>query len=483
MSWRAFSLSALLLGLAILTSAVSADVSGEVRGHAFTVEASVAGLPALSVNRVDLPPGGTSGLSVNAGLLGVVDITSGTAATRCDGVTSGPEVVASCSSVVEDLSIGVSGVLLLPDIVLLQATELRAVSRSSDDGSGGVSIDSDPGIPETTTFSGVCVILDAGDISGGCTNISAPGTYPINITTLLGIPLVTGTLVLEEQTPRSTDSVLTGSGLTVTMLRLSLQISALSALEITVAEADSFVGDVEELPTATPTATPTDTPEPTATPTDTPQPTATPTDTPVPTATPTDTPVPTATPTDTPVLTATPTDTPVPTATPTDTPVPTATPTDTPEPTATPTGTPVPTATPTDTQVPTATPTDTPVPTATPTATPVPTGTPTDTLEPTATPTSSPASTDAADPEETPPSAAIAPPVATLGSPGVVAPASPPQGPLDDDASSLPNRLPHAGSWAPGHVTRSTTSMAFLLLSMLSAFAGLAGITRRTQCD
>ena len=76
--------------------------------------------------------------------------------------------------------------------------------------------------------------------------------YPINITTILGVPLVTGTLVLEEQTPRSTDSVLTGSGLTVTMLRLSLPISALSALEITVAEADSFVGDVEELPTAAP---------------------------------------------------------------------------------------------------------------------------------------------------------------------------------------------------------------------------------------
>jgi outer membrane biosynthesis protein TonB len=452
-----------MLGLALLTSAVSADVSGEVRGHAFTVEASVAGLPALSVNRIDLPPGGTSGLSVNAGLLGVVDITSGTAATRCDGVTSGAEVVASCSSVVEDLSIGVSGVLLLPDIVLLQATELRAVSRSSDDGSGGVSIDSDPGIPEATTFSGVCVILDAGDISGGCTNISAPGTYPINITTILGVPLVTGTLVLEGQTPRSTDGALTGSGLTVTMLRLSLQISVLSALEITVAEADSFVGDVEELPTATPTATPTNTPEPTATPTDTPVPTATPTDTPVPTATPTDTPVPTATPTDTPVPTATPTDTPVPTATPTDTPVPTATPTDTPVPTATPTSTPVPTATPTDTPVPTATPTDTP--------------------EPTATPTSTPASSDAAGPEETPPSAAIAPPVATLGSPGVVAPAPPPQGPLDDDTSSLPNRLPNAGSWAPGHVTHSTTSMAFLLLSILSAFAGLAGITRRTQRD
>jgi hypothetical protein len=65
----------------------------------------------------------------------------------------------------------------------------------------------------------------------------------------------------------------------------------------------------------------------------------------------------------------------------------------------------------------------------------------------------------------------------------VVAPAPPPQGPLDDDTSSLPNRLPNAGSWAPGHVTHSTTSMAFLLLSILSAFAGLAGITRRTQRD
>jgi hypothetical protein len=447
----AFSLALLAFCLAVLTSAVSADVTGETIGHAYTVEASVAGVATISVNRVDLPPGGTSGLGLNESLLGVVGLTSGTADTRCDGTASGPEVIASCSSIIEDLSMDIAdlGVIGLPAFTLLEATELSAVSRSSDDGTGGVSINNDPDFSETTTFSGVCLMQDLGDVLGGCTAINLPGTYPIDIS-VLGVPIVTGSLTLHAETPRSTDGSFTGSGLTVTMLQLDLQILALDALEISIAEADSFVGDVEEIPT--PTATPTETPTATATPTETP--------------TPTETAEPTATPTGTLEPTATPTETPTPTATATETPTATATATETP--TATSTNTPTETASPADTPAPTATPTETP----TATATLANTATATSTSTPTATATTAPAAAAAL-----PSSTATATPTPTADPPLAL----PPRAPLDSQGSSLPQALPSAGSWGPQQMTRSATSMAFLLLCVLFTFAGFISLTRRTE--
>lgn len=85
---------------------------------------------------------------------------------------------------------------------------------------------------------------------------------------------------------------------------------------------------VEELPTATPTATATSTPSatPTATETGTSTPTATPTDSTMTRPTPTATPTITPTPTNTPTATATPSNTPTPTATRRPTNTPTATP-------------------------------------------------------------------------------------------------------------------------------------------------------------
>jgi hypothetical protein len=447
------------------------------------VEGTLVGLPLTPINRIDMPPDGSDSLPAIDQNGGTASVSATNASVVCSSVTSGVQVTAKCVSQLEDLNIGVGGIPLLSGVAIVSADYIRAVSLSSDDGSGAVSQDFDGA--EVSQIDNLCVVETVLDIGSPNCYAFVPGTViPINIVVPL-VGSVTGSVSIPSEVTRTTDpgSAGSGSGLTVTMLVISLNVLGVDALSIDIVEADSFVGNVAELPTPTPTAT--DTPLPTATPTDTPLPTATPTDTPQPTATPTDTPLPTATPTDTPLPTATPTDTPLPTATPTDTPVPTATPTDTPLPTATPTDTPLPTATPTDTPLPTATPTPDPGSTPAPAATPTPD--PTNTPDPTspastATQTSTPTLT----PTPTLPAVAIVSPPPD-DPPAIVAedPLLPPGAPVEDDPPPLiPLRLPNTGQgWRLGDPTASETSLAFLLAAIVSALAGLLGLARARRRD
>jgi hypothetical protein len=340
LSRLAFLAAGVSLILSLLSSGASADVEGEIVGHAHTVEALLLGSPVLGVNSIDLPPDSSLGVNLSADAVGVLVLNSSTAATDCSGIDAGPEVVAKCVSTVEDLEVGVTGLGALADFVLIEATTLRAVSKSSDDGTTAQSLNNDPDTGEVTEIVGLCIATDLAQVLGGtCTAINAAGTVNISID-VLGVPLLAGTVTVWDEDTRTTDGALTGTGLTVTMLLVQLTVLGTDTVELSLVQADSFVGNVVQVPpTETPTTAPTDTPVP---PTDTPAPTNTPdpaaTNTPVPTAT--DTPVPTNT-----AAPAAPTNTPVPTNTPdpaaTNTPVPTATSTATPTGTAAPTSTPV----------------------------------------------------------------------------------------------------------------------------------------------
>jgi hypothetical protein len=289
-STLSLGLTLITLGLAILTSVVSADVTGDAIGHAFSMEGSLGGIAITPVGRIDMPPDGSDSLPTIDQSGASASANANNASVTCTSITSGSEVVAKCASEMEDLSIGVSGILTLNGVALVSADYVRAVSLSTDDGSGATSQDFDG--MEDSRIDNLCVVQDFSQLlSPTCQDVTTPETIPINI----AVPLVgnvTGSVQVLQETTRTTDpgSGGSGSGLTVTAITVSLTVLGANAMAMDIVEADSFVGDVQALPTATPT--------------DTPIPTATPTDTPVPTATPTDTPVPTATPTDTPVLTA-----------------------------------------------------------------------------------------------------------------------------------------------------------------------------------
>lgn len=357
---------------------------GQIAGHGFTLDGSVLGI-STTVNRIDLPAGGTAGvaLSVNGGA-GAVLIASDTASVTCSGQTNGPQVDASCSSSVTNLNLNVGAT------TIVHADALTAQANSADSGSGATSNDTG------TSIVGLCVKSTA---LGSCAPVLGPATISISIA-----GVATGTVQVQQETARSTDGALSGNGLTVTMLIVSLTVVGQpSALSINLVEADSFVENAAtETPTSTdsPTSTPTDTPTTTSTPTETPTdtptdtPTSSPTSTDTPTSTATDTPTTTstATPTQTPADTSTSTPTATPSNTPTQTPVATAAPPDTSTPTKTPTSTPASTSTTIPSNTPTETPTHTPTPTDTSTSTPTetPTSTPTQTDTPTYTPTSTP---------------------------------------------------------------------------------------------
>ena len=318
---------------ALLSSGASADVEGDVVGHAHTVHASLLGSPMLDVNSIDMPPDSSLGLNLSADAVGVLVLDSSTASTECSGIESGPEVVAKCVSTIEDLEVSVTGLGALADFVLIEATTLRAVSKSSDDGTTAQSLNNDPDTGEVTEIVGLCIATDLAQVlAGTCTPINAAGTVNISID-VLGVPLLAGTVTVWDEGTRTSDGALTGTGLTVTILEINLTALGTDTLELSLVQADSFVGNVVQIPpTETPTAVPTDTPVP---PTETP---VAPTETPVPGA-PTNTP--TATATEAATSTPVPGTTSAPTAVPTNTQGPAATSTPTSQPTNTATATPV----------------------------------------------------------------------------------------------------------------------------------------------
>ncbi len=309
--------------------------TGEIKGRAATAQGSVLGINA-NVNRVTLPANGSAvgqslplsvGANADLGLVGnlTVGVSADSVATHCEGVPFGATVRAECYSRIEGLTVGLTLDTLLTSTTAPIVTAGVLEGHSTSTSTGGAATSSNAG----TTIANLCVFTN------GATCASVNGTATLNVSAL---GVVTGTVAVRAEQTRTSDSGVSGSGLTVTMLAISLQTVLGPLVQIDIAVADSFVGgvvaDVTPPPsTATPTppaatATPTGTPPaPTATPSSTPGgPAATATPTPpfepvgpgeVPLQPPT-TPTPTASPPPAPGATKTPTPPPAPgkTATP-----------------------------------------------------------------------------------------------------------------------------------------------------------------------
>ena len=248
-----------IVALALVVSAVvisnsqsaSAQLTGTIDGHASTLEGTALGNTLASQNRVDLPPGGTEEIGpFNHTVPAVFSVTADEVRSTCSGEATGATVEASCESTAVNLSVVVAG----QEIV--QADEIRVQSNSADDGDGAESN------ADGTEYTNVCV---KSSLLGQCQPVDEDSDVPINL------GLISGGVEIDTHVNHSTGG--NSSGLTVTAIKVSVNVVGVGAVSLDIIQADSFVGDVTVVETPSPTAEPTD--EPTDAPTATPGPTAT----------------------------------------------------------------------------------------------------------------------------------------------------------------------------------------------------------------
>ena len=232
-----FALATLtLVALTVLVSSsdrASADVTGTIAGHGVTIDGTYAGFTIPALNRVDLPAGGVAFDPLAASESGL-EASSDDVSTSCAGIPEGTEVLASCQSTINDLTVSVDVT------VIVTATQLVAQSTTSADQNGGLSDSSG------SSFTDVCI--QQVPLPEPCTAAAVAGDYPV------AIPgVIVGTVTLQQETPRTTEGEVTGTGLTVSMLHFELTTPANSSFDL--ARADSFAGDVTEI-TPTPSPSP-----------------------------------------------------------------------------------------------------------------------------------------------------------------------------------------------------------------------------------
>ena len=247
---------AITLGLAVLLPGErqASAAGGTIAGDATTLQGSVLGI-GTSINSIVLPASGSPvGMSLpitaNADVSLVVGeltlgVTADSVSTSCQGDPDGSTVWAECISRIEGLRIGLNlstlGGLVQTGATVVEADVLQAQSNSSATAGPAQSTSSG------TIVAGRCVY------SNGTTCTTVSGSATLNVSAL---GVVTGTVQVFAQQPRSSEGAVAGSGLTVTMLRVSLSTVLGPLLSIDIAVADSFVGNTEALAVETPPATP-----------------------------------------------------------------------------------------------------------------------------------------------------------------------------------------------------------------------------------
>ncbi len=210
-------------------------------GSASTVDGTVFGEPVDSVNQVGSDGFQTDVLDLNQGPL---SLTAEAAVTDCSHSSLGPPPVTQiCSSSLRNFVFSLNG------IVIVSADGLMTESTSTNDGSTVWSEQT------ASEIGNLCIALSLG---APCTQITGPGTYTVDIA-----GVAQGTIEVEAQDASTSEGGATGSGLTVTLLRINLN-TPYGAIDLDVGKAHTFVAD--QGVAVTPTRVLPPPPAPTATP-------------------------------------------------------------------------------------------------------------------------------------------------------------------------------------------------------------------------
>jgi hypothetical protein len=238
-----------------------AAIQGTIRGSAQTLSGSLTlnnGSGTITIpnpNAVSLPAGGSSSDVIDFTDPGSLTVRiTGSASVECNGSSSAPLVIdATCTSTITNFALSFQSITAI--------TIGRIVMKSQTVATGSSVVSASTG----TTVENVCVKEGLGL---PCKAIPSGGSVSFNF------PPMSGTVSLQSETSRQTDGNLTGSGLRVTGVRISLtliptqQAPTGGSLSLTVGVADTFIGGLST-PTAPATNTSVASPTPTRTPTPT----------------------------------------------------------------------------------------------------------------------------------------------------------------------------------------------------------------------
>ena len=253
------TLATILLAVGRAPDTAEAAIQGTIRGSAQTLAGSLTlnnGSGTIAIpnpNAVSLPAGGSSSDAIDftdPGSL-TVRITGG-ASVECDGIASAPFVIdANCTSTITNFALSFQSITAI--------TIGKIVTKSQTVATGSSTVSASTG----TTVENVCVKEGLGL---PCKAIAPGGSVSFTF------PPMSGTVSLQTESTRQTDGNLTGSGIRVTGVRISLTLISTQqaptggSLSMTLGIADTFIGGLSTQ-TAPATNTSVASPTPTRTPT------------------------------------------------------------------------------------------------------------------------------------------------------------------------------------------------------------------------
>lgn len=229
LSWQTLGLlgvaAILTIGLLFALRPAAAELSGTIKGHAFTEGGTVLNVNLPAQQRVDLPPGGeqTSG-PIDQGVPAVFSFHADSAETKCHGADSGNAVMANCSADIHHVLVMAGG------SKIFTAERIYVVSNSADTG-GGAHSDANG-----TSYENLCVFTSA---QSECQPVGPGDSKDFNNGT------AHGGIEIDHREFRGEDEGTDGSGLEITGVRIVGEVVAQGGFSIDIAQADSFVGGVE----------------------------------------------------------------------------------------------------------------------------------------------------------------------------------------------------------------------------------------------
>ena len=252
-------LVALLMGFGRAPDSAEAAIQGTIRGSAQTLSGSLTlnnGSGTIAIpnpNVVSLPVGGSSSEAIDFTDPGSLTVRiTGSASVECNGSNSAPLVIdATCTSTITNFALSFQSITAITIGKLVMKSQTVATSSTTVSASTG------------TTMENVCVKEGLGL---PCKAIPPGGSVSFTF------PPMSGTVSLQTEARRQTDGNLTGSGLRVTGVRISLtliptqQAPTGGSLSLTLGIADTFIGGLS-MPTVPATNTAVASPTPTRTPT------------------------------------------------------------------------------------------------------------------------------------------------------------------------------------------------------------------------
>ena len=249
----------ILIAMGRQPDSADAAIQGTIRGSAQTLAGSLTlnnGSGTIAIpnpTAVSLPLGGSSSEAIDFTDPGSLTVRiTGSASVQCDGSSSAPLVIdANCTSTITNFALSFQSITAITIGKIVMKSQTVATSSTSVSGSTG------------TTVENVCVKEALGL---PCKAIPPGGSVSFTF------PPMSGTVSLQTEATRQTDGGLTGSGIRVTGVRISVtliptqQAPTGGSLSLTLGIADTFIGGLST-PTSPATNTAVVSPTPTRTPT------------------------------------------------------------------------------------------------------------------------------------------------------------------------------------------------------------------------